>query len=344
MKRLFTLVLALAMVFSLSVSASAAGSHVNISGDMLAESFSHYETVQESASAISAYNAALCETVEEYLVSHDLTLYFAAYASPNSIGIAIESVGSNIDTFMDSFVKQMSGGKSSTSSAAYVVYINSTNEYRYRLSFAEGSDIKVDWTAVGDTLKGDGDALTRVREAFNVIAGTQTVTGKLYYSDALAWAKEKKIVDDSFDPDTTCTRAEAVTLMWHAFGNVEFPAGTASFDDVPETSEYYKAVTWAYMVGATTGITPAEFAPDGLCTRAQIATMLWRIMGKPATPQEVKPFGESFSDVIEGSYYADAVVWASANGITKGIGNSLFSPDSECTQIQIVTFLYRLLT
>lgn len=342
MKRLFTLALVLSMVFSLSAAASAAGPYVNMSGDLLAESFSHYETVQERASAISAYNAALSEMVEDYLASHDLTLHFAAYASPSSIGISMESVGSNIDTFMDSFVKNLSG-YTGTANSAYVVYIKSTNEYRYRLSFAEGSDIKVDWNAVGDALKGEDDDLTKIRKAFSVIADAQTSTGKEYYADALKWAKDKGIIDEGFSLEDICTRAEAVSLMWRAFGSLEFPSGTTSFADVPESSEYYNAVTWAYMVGATTGISPTEFAPDGLCTRAQIMTLMWRVSGKPTLPTEVKPFSESFSDVSDGAYYAEAVAWASANGITNGTGGGLFSPDGECTHVQIVTFLYRLL-
>lgn len=110
------------------------------------------------------------------------------------------------------------------------------------------------------------------------------------------------------------------------------------FYDVPNDSFYYEAVKWAVENKITSGVGNHLFAPDQPCTRAQIVTFLWRAAGCP----EPKRTG-SFSDVSEGSYYAKAVAWAAANGITGGTGEGRFSPDAACTRGEIVTLLYRYL-
>ena len=110
------------------------------------------------------------------------------------------------------------------------------------------------------------------------------------------------------------------------------------FYDVPNEAYYFEAVKWAVAQEITDGVGGNLFAPDQPCTRAQIVTFLWRAAGCP----EPKRTG-SFSDVSEGSYYAKAVAWAAANGITTGTGEGRFSPDAACTRGEIVTLLYRYL-
>ena len=110
------------------------------------------------------------------------------------------------------------------------------------------------------------------------------------------------------------------------------------FYDVPNEAYYFEAVKWAVAQEITDGVGGNLFAPDQPCTRAQIITFLWRAAGCP----EPKRAG-SFSDVSEGSYYAKAVAWAAANGITGGTGEGRFSPDAACTRGEIVTLLYRYL-
>lgn len=110
------------------------------------------------------------------------------------------------------------------------------------------------------------------------------------------------------------------------------------FYDVPNEAYYFEAVKWAVAQEITDGVSGNLFAPDQPCTRAQIVTFLWRAAGCP----EPKRAG-SFSDVSEGSYYAKAVAWAAANGITGGTGEGRFSPDAACTRGEIVTLLYRYL-
>ncbi|MEI3082811.1 MAG: InlB B-repeat-containing protein [Oscillospiraceae bacterium] len=111
----------------------------------------------------------------------------------------------------------------------------------------------------------------------------------------------------------------------------------SSFVDVPSGSYYEDAVDWAVANVITTGTDAAHFSPDGICTRAQAVTFLWRAAGRPAPESRTMPF----TDVPADSYYYDAVLWAVENGITKGTSSTTFSPDDTCTRAQIVTFLWR---
>lgn len=117
---------------------------------------------------------------------------------------------------------------------------------------------------------------------------------------------------------------------------VEQPAGKHPFTDIPSGAYYENAVIWAADKGITGGTSATTFSPNGICTRAQAVTFLWRAAGSPA-PKSMN----SFADVPTDAYYAKAVAWAVENGITSGTGGGKFSPNATCTRAQIVTFLYR---
>ena len=165
------------------------------------------------------------------------------------------------------------------------------------------------------------------------------VSADAYYNQAVQWAQEKGITDgissNLFGPKQPCTRSQIVTFLWRAAGSPE-PKGTAAgMTDVVPGSYYAKAVAWAVENGITTGTAEGTFSPDATCTRAQAVTFLARAQNAKATGKT------AFSDVPADSYFADAVAWAQANGVTTGTTETTFSPDSDCTRAQIVTFLYR---
>ena len=160
-----------------------------------------------------------------------------------------------------------------------------------------------------------------------------------YYYEAVKWAVKNGITTgvggNLFAPGQPCTRAQIVTFLWRAAGSPE-PKGTAAgMTDVVSGSYYEKAVAWAIENGVTTGTTASTFSPDATCTRAQAVTFLARALNAKAAGKA------EFSDVPADSYFADAVAWAAANGVTEGVGSGLFAPDNDCTRGQIVTFLYR---
>ena len=161
-----------------------------------------------------------------------------------------------------------------------------------------------------------------------------------YYEDAVVWAVGKGITSGTnattFDPNGTCTRAQAVTFLWRAAGSPVPKTKLLPFPDVPVGSYYWNAVLWAIEQGITEGTSYLTFSPNDSCTRAQIVTFLWRAKGNPAVSGNAP-----FTDVAPDAYYAAAVTWAEKNGITGGIGNGLFGSNNTCTRAQIVTFLYR---
>ena len=159
-----------------------------------------------------------------------------------------------------------------------------------------------------------------------------------YYFNSVLWAVTNGVTagtsDITFSPDVTVSRAQMVTFLWRAAGS---PAaeGSNPFTDVSVSDYYYNAVLWAVANGVTAGTSDTTFSPDAPVSRAQAVTFQWRAAGGPAVS------GESFTDIPEGAYYAPAVTWAVANGITSGTGDHQFSPDAPVSRAQAVTFLYR---
>ena len=126
---------------------------------------------------------------------------------------------------------------------------------------------------------------------------------------------------NTFSPNAPTTRAQLWTVL----------ARQADADLTGGANWYEKAQAWSTANGISDGSDP-----NAAINRAQMVTMLWRTMGQPAAAS-----GASFADVPADSYYAQAVAWAVENGITVGVGNGRFDPNSTCTRGQIATFLYR---
>ena len=161
-----------------------------------------------------------------------------------------------------------------------------------------------------------------------------------YYEDAVDWAVGNGITQGTdathFSPDGICTRAQAVTFLWRAAGSPKPETRTMPFTDIPVGSYYYDAVLWAVENGIAKGTSDTTFSPNMTCTRAQIVAFLWRSEKSPAAGT-----ANPFADVKSAAYYADAVLWAVKENITRGTTNTTFSPDADCTRAQIVTFLWR---
>ena len=111
---------------------------------------------------------------------------------------------------------------------------------------------------------------------------------------------------------------------------------TSPFSDVSTSAYYYEAVKWAQKKGITGGIGNGLFGPNQPCTRAQIVTFLWRAQQSPASGGE-----NPFADVPAAAYYYNAVLWAVENDVAKGVSETAFAPNDNCTRAQIVTMIYR---
>ena len=217
--------------------------------------------------------------------------------------------------------------------------------------FDKNTTVYAHWTYTGSTGGGvttypitvksakNGDVTASHKSAAKGTTITLTVDpDKGYVLDTLTVldGKDKEIKLTEKNGKYTFTMpASKVTV--EAMFKAEQSTGKNPFTDVPAGSYYEDAVIWAVDKGITTGTSATTFNPNGICTRAQAVTFLWRAAGSPAAKSAVMPF----TDVKAGSYYYDAVLWAVENGITKGTSDTMFSPDATCTRAQIVTFLWR---
>ena len=135
----------------------------------------------------------------------------------------------------------------------------------------------------------------------------------------------------SYDAKSGCFVFETDHLSRYLLVHTEQVMG---FTDVPANSWYAGAVAWAVEQGITCGTWVWKFCPYAACTRAQMATFLWRANGSTEVTGTTP-----FSDVSAETYYYNAVLWAYEQNITNGTGGGKFSPDATCTRAQMVQML-----
>ena len=108
------------------------------------------------------------------------------------------------------------------------------------------------------------------------------------------------------------------------------------FNDVPEGYWAYDAIQYVYGEGLMAGTSGSTFNPEGTTTRGQIVTILWRLSGSP-----VVNYLMDFDDVDPAAYYAEAIRWATSEGIAGGYGGGVFGPDDPITREQLAVMLHR---
>ncbi len=169
-----------------------------------------------------------------------------------------------------------------------------------------------------------GTYLVRIPAAEGVLASdAQTVTIKAYTSPSshrkpTAKPEEPKEEEPSEEPGTEPVQPE-----------------TGKFADVKDNAYYAEAVKWAASEGITSGVGKNMFGVGESCTRAQMITFLWAAAGKPEVSTDI-----TFSDISDNAYYAKAVKWAVASGITSGTSANRFSPEAAVNRAQCVTYLW----
>ena len=217
-----------------------------------------------------------------------------------------------------------------------------------KVTVAEAAHTYGDWEIIQASTAGERGEREHVctvcaykqTEAIPATGGFVDVIEDSYYEDAVIWAAGEGITNGTdathFSPDAFCTRAQAVTFLWRAAGRPAPKSTAMPFTDVPVGSYYYDAVLWASENGITLGTSATTFSPDMSCSRAHIVTFLWRAENTPRSDSD-----NPFTDVDLTAYYAEAVLWAAAENITKGTSDTTFSPDDGCTRAQIVTFIWR---
>ncbi len=161
-----------------------------------------------------------------------------------------------------------------------------------------------------------------------------------FYYEPVLWAVEKDITKGvtatQFQPYAGCTRGQIATFIWRAEGSPVASNKNCTFTDVDAGQFYYEPMLWGVENGVITGYSDKIFAPDDICTRGQIVTMIWRAKGKPIASNQDHPFID-----VSKEYYYDAMLWAVEKGITKGTSPTAFEPNKNVNRGETVTFLFR---
>ncbi len=218
--------------------------------------------------------------------------------------------------------------------------------YSTQYDMIQGEDKGQARNILADYIKEQGTISPEIKSTWKIEAKGfenpfEDVSESAWYYDSVMQLAQSGVVKGTtaatFSPNATCTRAQAVTMLWRAAGCPEPTIKTTNFTDVKAGSFYEKAVLWAVEKGITEGTTKTTFSPDATCTRAQIVTFLWRANGS----EEVRSWC-NFTDVGQfNCYYAMSVSWAVEKGITKGTTDSTFSPNASCTRAQLAVFIAR---
>lgn len=250
------------------------------------------------------------------------------------------------------YVIMAKAGNGGTISPNGSVSVTSGKDQSFTIKANDGykiEDVLVDGKSVGavETYK-----FTKVTEKHTIEArfaktedvapsvGFTDVKASDYFFNAVDWAVKNDITNGmtstTFGPDVTCTRAQTVTFLWRAAGSPAPKSANNPFTDVKTSDYFYNAVLWAVENGVTNGASATTFAPDATVERGQVVTFLWRAAGRPAAQAD-----SHFTDLQDGAYYTDAVLWAVEKNITTGTSATTFAPKAGCTRGQIVTFLFR---
>ena len=229
--------------------------------------------------------------------------------------------------------KYFSDEDGTTETTAEAVKINATGHSMTKTEAKEPTCTEAGnseyWTcSVCGKYFSDEEGKTEIAKDSWVLEATGHTPGEWEHDSTEHWCfctvceTELERADHTFSGNT-CTVCDYVMVI--------------SFEDVPNGAYYYDAVLWAVIHGITNGTSETTFKPDSPCTRAQTVTFLWRAAGCPTPETSELPF----EDVVKGSYYEKAVLWAVENGITNGTSATTFRPEAVCTRAQIVTFLWR---
>ena len=191
------------------------------------------------------------------------------------------------------------------------------------------------WLSLGLVVSLSAALLVGSPSPAGAVAGYGDVGEGTWYTDAVQWSTDNGIADIAgfcFGPDTAVSRGE--TAVWiYNMENQPDAGDPHSFSDVSDASQD-NAISWMANNGITTGKSPTRFAPDDTLTRAEAATFLHRLAGKPSAPPH------SFVDVVAG-WQQGGVSWMAHAGITTGTSPTTFAPEDTLTRAHLVTFLYR---
>ena len=149
--------------------------------------------------------------------------------------------------------------------------------------------------------------------------------------------------EDTFEPESTLTRAMLVTILYRMAGSPEVEA-TNIFTDVADGLWYSDAIAWGYANGIVMGMSETEFMPDLALTREQMVTFLYRYaqyVGHDVSAGENTDL-ELYNDAQAISSYAlEAICWAIGEGIINGMGDGQLQPQGTAIRAQVAQVIMK---
>jgi hypothetical protein len=166
------------------------------------------------------------------------------------------------------------------------------------------------------------------------------VKGDAWYAKAVRFAMANNMMNGvsatTFAPNGSMTRAMFVTVLARLDGTELDNNATSVFKDVPTGQWYTGAIAWATKSGLLYGVGDGKFAPNGTLTREQTATLLFRYASRKKYDVEPRADLTGYKDYNKiGSYALDAISWANAKGIIKGVSANSLAPVGNCTRAQV---------
>ena len=268
-------------------------------------------------------------TINPILTPSDANKYTIRWSSSNANFKFVDGDQTNTAETTDSVGAVVRGASEGSTIITATLYDENSKEigtqYTLVKTGKQFSDVLQDYyTTAVSTLANygytTGSGSTREWHATPVINGTSSTT---------------------FTPSGDVTRAQFVMMLYNK-AVADYKAGKTSTDpskapasNFSDVNSYTEAINWAVANGITFGKGNNTFDPNGTVTRAEAVAFLQRYM-KGGNANTTK-----FTDVKNDAYYAGAVGWAVANGITAGTSNTTFSPQQKCNRAQAATFIYR---
>ena len=187
-------------------------------------------------------------------------------------------------------------------------------------------------TAGGKHITNFGNGTATVSLPYELKPGEKAADVTVWY---LAEDGSMTEVPCTYDPATKLATFKVNHFSLYVVGTADISAWANPFGDVKQSDWFYEAVRYASANGLMQGTKGTAFSPDTHMTRGMLVTILWRMENEPLATATA-----SFTDIADGKWYTQAVVWAAANQIVTGHAGN-FSPDDAITREQMAAVLYR---
>lgn len=256
-------------------------------------------------------------------------------AAGGSSGTEARPLPQNVQSLMD-YAKQLEEAGNPEAAAAAYEKLSEAAQADAQYAAAEIVEREFDMDLIRSVAKADLQGVRDDGESVAAVEFTDVSESDWYY-DAVQWAAAKGVVSgETFSPGGSCTRAQALTFLWRAKGQPSHVMKSSPFTDVTEGLYYYEPVLWAFENGLLTAADDGLFHADDPVTRAMMVTFLYRAEGGDAAGA-----ASPYSDVTGSEWFADAAVWAHAEGIVSLNDAKTFDPGGLCTRAHSINFLYR---